>query len=76
MNEKKISQILNEQEKTEVVKIIIEALQKAITNEEPGPVVQRLCEKCIHHDVCYPRLVGDEKELLRLSYCEFYREKL
>lgn len=74
MTEKSISKILNEQEKTEVIKIIIEALQKAIA-EEPGPVVQRLCEKCVHHQVCYPRLVGDQKDLLRLSYCEFYREE-
>lgn len=77
MTEKSISKLLSEQEKTEVIKIIIEALQKAI-EEKPtdgGAIVQRLCEKCAHYQVCYPRLVGKPEELLRLSYCEFYREE-
>jgi hypothetical protein len=72
MSEKTISDIIGEHEKIEVIKIIIEALQKTIT-EDTGPVVQRLCDKCIHYPVCYPRLVADEKELLRLSRCEFYQ---
>lgn len=75
MDEKKISEILNEQEKTEVIKIIIEALQKAIINEKPhtGGV---LCEKCIHREVCYVTITTDEKDLKLLSHCDFYEEEL
>lgn len=51
------------------------AVEKAIMDAPAmGREIKPLCNSCIHHDVCLPRLQAKEGEILNLSYCTFYRE--
>lgn len=53
-------------------KDIIEIITKAPC--ETGLTVQKLCERCVHKNVCHVYLTQGQDKLLRLSTCAFFLE--